>query len=68
VGVQSDKWDAMIYVNNVFDDDTIKSWSSGTGLVATAERTDRNISAFPGDGFSIAPPPRHWGVRANMRF
>jgi outer membrane receptor protein involved in Fe transport len=68
VGVQTDKWDALIYVNNLFEDDTIKSWSSGIGLVATAERTDTNIQAFPAEGFSIAPPPRHWGVRANIRF
>ena len=68
IGLQTDKWDAMIYVNNVFDDDTIRSWSSGTGLVATSERTDLNLTAFPGEGFGMAPPPRHWGVRANIRF
>jgi outer membrane receptor protein involved in Fe transport len=68
VGLQTDKWDAMIYVNNVFDDDTIKSWSAGTGIVATMESTDENRAAFPGEGFSLAPPPRHWGVRANIRF
>jgi iron complex outermembrane receptor protein len=68
VGVQTDAWDALVYVNNVFDNDTIQSWSAGTGLVATAERTDPNLTAFPGEGFAIAPPPRQWGVRANLRF
>ncbi|MGI9308130.1 MAG: TonB-dependent receptor [Gammaproteobacteria bacterium] len=67
-GVQMEKWDALLYVNNVFDDDNIKSWSSSTGLVATSERTNADITAFPGEGFSIGPPPRHWGVRANFRF
>lgn len=67
-GVQTDRWDALVYVNNVFDDDTIKSWSAGTGIVATAERTNPNLTAFPGEGFAIAPPPRQWGVRANLRF
>jgi outer membrane receptor protein involved in Fe transport len=67
-GVQSDRWDALIYVNNLFDDDTIQSWSSGIALVATAERTDPNLTAFPAEGFSIAPPPRQWGFRANVRF
>jgi len=68
IGLQSERWDALIYVNNVFDDDTIKSWSSSTGLVATSERTDPSIAAFPAEGFAIAPPPRTWGVRANLRF
>jgi outer membrane receptor protein involved in Fe transport len=68
LGLQADQWDATIYVNNVFDDDTIKTWSSGTGLVATAERQDENLGAFPAEGFSAAPPPRHWGVRGSLRF
>ena len=68
VGLQTDKWDALVYLNNAFDDDTIQSWSAGTGIVATAERTNPDIDAFPAEGFSIAPTPRQWGVRANMRF
>jgi iron complex outermembrane receptor protein len=68
IGIESEKWSALLYVNNVFDDDTIKSWSSGTGVVATSERIDDNVFAFMPDGFSIAPPPRHWGVRVGMRF
>ena len=68
IGVQSERWDALLYVNNVFDDDTIKNWSSSTGLVATSERTDPTITAFPAEGFAIAPPPRTWGIRGNLRF
>jgi iron complex outermembrane receptor protein len=67
-GVETDKWDAVVYVNNVFDDDTIQSWSAGTGIVVTAERTDGDFVGFPSEGFGIAPPPRQWGVRANVRF
>ena len=68
IGLQADRWDALFYVNNVTDDDTIRSWSSGTGIVATAERFDQDLGIFPPEGFSIAPPPRHYGVRANFRF
>ena len=69
-GLQADNWDLLLYVNNVFDDDTIRSWSEAIGLVATSEKnlTDPNLSIFPAEGFSIAPPPRHWGMRANFRF
>ncbi|MEJ2139184.1 MAG: TonB-dependent receptor [Gammaproteobacteria bacterium] len=69
-GLQADNWDLLLYVNNVFDDDTIRSWSAATGLVATSEKNliDPNLSIFPAEGFSIAPPPRHWGMRANFRF
>ena len=68
VGVETDNWDAMLYLNNAFDDDTIKSWSGGTGVVETAERSDPNEVGFPAEGFAIAPPPRQAGFRANFRF
>ena len=68
LGLQGDRWDAMFYLNNVFDDDTIKVWSSGTGLVATSERTNPLLFAFPSDGFSFGPPPRHWGIRGSFRY
>ena len=69
-GLQADTWDLLFYVNNAFDDDTIRSWSAATGLVATSEKDliNPNMSIFPAEGFSIAPPPRHWGMRANFRF
>ncbi|NND53474.1 MAG: TonB-dependent receptor [Gammaproteobacteria bacterium] len=67
-GVQSDRWDAILYINNALDDDTIKSWSAGTGVLATAERFSPNLGIFPPEGFSIAPPPRHWGIRGTYRF
>jgi outer membrane receptor protein involved in Fe transport len=69
-GLQSETWDLLFYVNNAFDDDTIRSWSAATGLVATSEKNliDPNMAIFPAEGFSIAPPPRHWGMRANFRF
>ena len=67
-GLETERWDAVLFVNNALDNDTIRSWSQGLGLVATAERTDPNLFAFPGDGFAIAPPPRQVGVRASLRF
>jgi len=67
-GIESGSWDVIVYINNALDDDTIQSWSPGLGLVATAERTNDSLFAFPAEGFSIAPPPRHWGIRANLRF
>jgi iron complex outermembrane receptor protein len=67
-GVETDAWDVLVYVNNAFDNDTVQSWSPGLGLVATAERTNPNLFAFPAEGFSIAPAPRHWGVRLNIRY
>ena len=68
VGVEADRWDLLLYVNNIFDDDTIKNWVASIGIVATAERVDPNLFAFSADGFSVGPAPRHWGVRGNWRF
>ena len=67
-GVQADKWDFLVYVNNVFDDDTIKT---GGGQPDFGEQvTQLGFTAGFGTGMwhGTLPDPRFWGVRANYRF
>jgi outer membrane receptor protein involved in Fe transport len=68
LGLAGDNWEAMIYVNNVFDDDVIKTASSspdfGQGVISlgfTAGLGVNNLSA-------TLPDPRVWGIRGNYRF
>lgn len=67
VGLSGDRWDAMLYVNNLTDDDTILTAQDSPGDVDASIRTP---GAFgPTDGISITlPDPRLIGVRFNWRF
>ena len=58
IGVETSRWDAYLYVDNVFDDDTIKSGQSYGDLQALGNLA---ITAF-------APDQRQIGIRANFHF
>ncbi len=58
IGIETDRWDAYLYADNVFDDDTIKSGQSYGDLQALGNLA---ITAF-------APDQRQIGIRANYRF
>lgn len=60
-GLETSVWDVTVYVDNAFDDDTIK-----TGF----QNPDARFIAtgFPFNGSYIKPDQRQWGVRANWRF
>ena len=68
LGLLADKWDALIYVDNVFDDDTIKTGGSGPDFGPQV----RELGFLAGFGvnhyFATAPEPRVIGVRASYRF
>jgi len=68
LGLLADRWDALIYVDNVFDDDTIKTGGSGPDFGPQI----RELGFLAGFGvnhyFATAPDPRVIGVRANYRF
>lgn len=70
VGLSGDNWDVVAYVDNVFDDDTIK-----TGFLGPDFRTIRAVPFPPpftlvltNAAFYKLPDPRQWGVRASYRF
>ena len=69
-GLSGDTWDVTLYVDNVFDDDTVK-----TGFLAPDFRTFTVIPfpppftvALTNSGFYKLPDPRTWGLRASFRF
>jgi iron complex outermembrane receptor protein len=66
-GIVTDKWEALIYVNNLTDDDTVLSSSSSPGNVQVALLDPFAFS--PSDTSSSSmPDPRIVGVRFNYRF
>jgi outer membrane receptor protein involved in Fe transport len=66
-GIQTERWEALLYVNNLTDDDTILTSSSSPGNVEVALVDPFTFS--PADTSSgTLPDPRIIGVRFNYRF
>ena len=67
LGLVSDSWDVLFYVDNLTDDDTVKSAVD----VGSQTNTHRQGHWPPGptDGLVVSmPDPRIYGVRATFRF
>ncbi|MEQ1803590.1 MAG: TonB-dependent receptor [Gammaproteobacteria bacterium] len=62
-GIVNDTWDILAYVDNAFDDDTVKSGFED-GDIPTFFATNR----FLNHGTLILPDPRTYGMRVNYRF
>jgi len=62
-GIVNDSWDILAYVDNAFDDDTVKSGFED-GDIPTFFATNR----FLNHGTLILPDPRTYGLRVNYRF
>lgn len=62
-GVTNDAWDVIAYVDNAFDDDTIK-----TGFADGDIPYFQATQAFANKGTVILPDQRQFGLRVNYRF
>jgi outer membrane receptor protein involved in Fe transport len=70
LGIRTDRWDVLAYMDNAFNDETIK-----TGTSAVLTRDARSV-AFPGPFTFVIPPSvltvlpdqRQFGIRASFRF
>jgi iron complex outermembrane receptor protein len=67
LGFTSAKWDALLYVNNVTDDDTVLTANSNPGDVAQSLADPTNFSPADTIGATL-PDPRMVGVRFTYRF
>jgi outer membrane receptor protein involved in Fe transport len=67
VGLQSDRWDVMVYANNVTDDDTVMAAVNNPGAV---DQYYFDFTSFsPSDAFvATMPDPRFIGLRFSWRF
>ncbi|MGI9308316.1 MAG: TonB-dependent receptor domain-containing protein, partial [Gammaproteobacteria bacterium] len=77
LGLTGDTWDAQLYVNNVFDDDTVitggatpglPTGSFGFGLTGPFPPQVNAGPKLPSDIYAQLPNPRIIGVRATLRF
>ena len=67
VGLTSDKWDLLIYANNITDDDTVQGGSANPGDVAQSLADPSNFSPANTSGVTL-PDPRIVGIRFSYRF
>jgi outer membrane receptor protein involved in Fe transport len=67
VGITSDKWDALVFVNNVTDSDTVLTGNGNPGDVDQSLFDPTNFSPADTVGVSL-PDPRIVGVRFAYRF
>ena len=67
LGLQADEWSVQLYVDNVFDDDTVR-W--GQRYQDFKDGLYGGTGAQPRDEviFGFIPPPRVVGVRASYKF
>lgn len=70
LGLIGDKVDFLFYVNNLFDDDTIKTGGGGGGPDFGAQVVELGFTAGLGVPQYVVglPDPRQFGVRASYRF
>jgi outer membrane receptor protein involved in Fe transport len=80
IGFQTDRWEALLYVENVLDNDTVRMSGGGPGLgccfvlgsgldLATPPVPDAAVMVdLPLFSTAFLPPPRLLGFRLAMRF
>jgi outer membrane receptor protein involved in Fe transport len=66
-GVSADNWEAVAYVNNAFDDDTVKSGLDNIDPRYVATDASFNV-LVPNGARYMLPDPRTYGLRVNYRF
>lgn len=68
IGLIGDKVDILLYVDNLFDDDTIKTGGSGPDFGAQVNELGFTAGLGVTQYFGGLPNPRQIGVRASYRF
>lgn len=68
IGFIGDKVDILFYVDNLFDDDTIKTGGSGPDFAAQVVELGFTAGLGVFQYFGGLPNPRQFGVRASYRF
>ncbi len=68
LGLQADRWDVLLFLDNALDDDTIRSGSSGPDFALQNTRLGFTAGLGANSFFAILPEPRTLGLRSSYRF
>jgi hypothetical protein len=68
LGLTSDQWEVLAYVDNVLDQDTFTTGGSGPDFGRQVSQLGFTAGFGTSHFFATLPDPRVFGVRANYRF
>lgn len=68
LGLTGEQWEFLIYVDNVFDDDTIRTGGGGPDFATQVEELGFTAGLGVGNFFGVLPDPRVAGVRMTFMF
>ncbi len=68
LGLSAESWEAIAYVDNLFDDDTIITGGNGPDFGQQITETGFLAGFGSLQWFGVLPEPRTVGIRANYRF
>jgi hypothetical protein len=67
-GFTGDSFEFLVYVDNLFDDDTIRTGGSGPDFGKQVTELGFSTGLGQSHFFGVLPPPRQVGARITMRF
>jgi outer membrane receptor protein involved in Fe transport len=67
-GIQSEKWEVAAYVDNVLDNDTVKTGGSGPDFGRQVSELGFTAGLGVSHYFAVLPDPRIFGIRGTYRF
>lgn len=68
LGLAGEKWDVVAYLDNVLDDNTLKSGGSGPDFALQNQELGFTAGLGVQQYFGLLPEPRRFGVRMTLRF
>jgi outer membrane receptor protein involved in Fe transport len=68
LGLEGDRWSALVYLDNVFDDDTILTGGPGPDFGQQIVETGFLAGFGVSNIFGVLPDPRTFGVRLSYTF
>lgn len=67
-GLTQDNWEFLVYVDNLFDDDTIQTGGSGPDFAKQVTQLGFSAGLGSSHFFAVLPDPRTFGAKLTMRF
>jgi outer membrane receptor protein involved in Fe transport len=68
LGLTEDNWEFLIYVNNLFDDDTFQTGGSGPDFGTQVTRLGFTAGLGTSHYFAVLPDPRTFGAMLTINF
>jgi hypothetical protein len=68
LGLTQDSWEFLVYVNNLFDDDTFQTGGHGPDFSKQVTQLGFTAGFGVSHYFGVLPDPRTFGAMLTMRF